>query len=62
MDFGILSKPEVINYLTSFISRGRNNPNHWIAVEKWEEDLDWVRNHRINKQPHFIINEVRSVR
>ena len=62
IEFGILSKPVVINYLNSFISRNRNNPRMWLAVDKWEDDLEWVRQYNMNKQRRFVIDGVKSIR
>ncbi len=62
MDRGILSKPRVIEYLQFFIRWREKNPSMRDACRKWNEDLDWVRNYRIDKQRRFIIADVRRGR
>lgn len=60
MDHDILSKSEIINYLQSFIFRGEGNIKMIWAIQKWEDDLDWVRNYNIDTQPQFNISSIQK--
>ncbi len=62
LDRGIVSKPRLINYLEFFIRVNRNAVNKRTAVKKWSDDLNWVRNYRINAQRKFRVSSIRRAR
>lgn len=62
MDRGICDKPRIMDYLQFFIRSRGGNPSMQLACAKWEEDLDFVRNYRIDRQRRFIISSVRQHR
>lgn len=62
MDRGICPKHRVIEYLQFFIRSRRNLPSMRSARAKWQADLDWVRDYRINTQRRFTVAEVRRFR
>lgn len=53
IDNNILSKSEVINFLSLFIDMAEKR--HFVdmtkAIAKWRSDLDWVNNYNIEQQP-----------
>lgn len=42
MDYNLMEKISIHNYLCSFINRNETNPGMENAVEKWKEDLSFV--------------------
>ena len=60
MDKEILTKSRLMRYLQFFISSSRYRDNMKIAHQKWQEDLIWVRNYRINKQRHVLIGSIQK--
>ena len=59
MDHKILTKSEITdNYLKLFIKSRRNNPIMREAIRKWEEDIDWVNEYKIDEQRHYIIIDI----
>ena len=60
MNHGIMEKNRVMEYLQTFINTREYQPNMKDAVEKWKEDLDWVRNYNINKQQKFYITTIKK--
>ena len=46
--------------LQYFIKRSESNFNLFLAVQKWSEDLDWVRNYNIDTQRRFIISSIQK--
>ena len=61
MDHNILKKNEIMDYLKLFIKSRKNIPNMQDAVQKWEDDLDWVEYYRIDKQRKYIIKEINKI-
>ena len=56
----IMSKQELIKYLSYFIKmNGARNGNEY-AVSKWQEDMRFVQDYNINIQPSTIIREVKN--
>lgn len=53
---GVLPKYRVIEYLHYFISQGEYQERMRNAVDKWEEDLEFVENYMIEEQPEQDIN------
>ena len=62
MDHNILGKPEIINYLEFFIRSNKNQSKKQSAVQKWTDDLNWVRNFNINRQRKFLISQIKKAR
>ena len=62
IDRGICSKPSVMSHIQWLINTREGNPTMWLACEKWEEDLDFVRNYNINRQRRFSISGVQRYR
>lgn len=62
MEYGIMEKPYIIDYLNFYIRTNRNNSNQWVAVQKWNDDLEWVRQYRLGSQPLFQISDVKRNR
>ena len=60
IDSRISSKAEIINYLTYFIRRNGKRSNMDEAVRRWNEDLKWVREYRINQQRYFEIANIQK--
>ena len=46
--------------LQFFIKRSEYNYIMILAVQKWSEDLDWVRNYNIDTQRKFIISSIKK--
>lgn len=60
MDHGIMKKPEIQNHLSFLIEMRKNNPSMQLAIEKWSDDLDWVREYNINRQRRYLIRDVKK--
>ena len=56
----IMSKGEVIKYLTFFIRRNGAKVGNELALSKWKEDLAFVQEYDINIQPRAIISEIKK--
>lgn len=50
---GIMTKVEIIQYLEHFINFNGSKSNMYLAVSKWENDLEFVR--RLNIESHPIV-------
>ena len=59
MDRKILRKDEILNYLDFFINNSRNRSNMQLAVKKWSDDQNWVRNYNIDYQRTFFIGDIK---
>lgn len=55
---GIMSKPDVIQYLNWFIKMNGHKTGNSIAKKKWESDLAFVRSLDIKKQTTYTISNV----
>lgn len=55
----IMTKGEVIQYLEFFLRQNGNRTTHWLACEKWREDLEFVQNYNINVQPRIAVSGIR---
>ena len=51
MDYGIVSKETVLDYLRMFIRERGSNPSMAIAVSKWEEDKQFVLQYHLDSHP-----------
>ena len=58
MDNGILPKARIIAYLNYFIIRSEKLLNYDSAREKWTNDLNFVRDYKINSQSKVKINSI----
>lgn len=59
MDHGIMKKPEIMEYLHFYINNIGNRSNMKLAVSKWEDDLCFVNNYKIDMQRHYKLDKVR---
>ena len=59
MDRKILRKDEILGYLDFFINNSRNRSNMRVAVKKWSDDQEWVRNYNIDFQRTFFIGDIK---
>ena len=57
---GIMSKGDVIRYLSYFIRMNGVRVGNEIAVKKWEEDLKFVQDYDIDIQPQTIITKIKK--
>lgn len=55
----IMTKQDVIKYLSYFIKMNGSRLGNEYAVSKWQEDMQFVQNYNINSQPSTIIKEVK---
>ena len=60
MTNGILKKHELINYLILFITANGKRTGNEIACQKWEDDLTFVRNYNMVRQPISYIKEIKK--
>lgn len=58
IELGILSKHEVINYINYFISMNGKARGMENAVKKWEEDLEYVRQHKFELQKKATVDSI----
>lgn len=61
VDYQILSKNEIIDYLQYFINRSKNQRNLLIAVRKWKKDLVWIRDYNLENQKVVEISAIKKV-
>ncbi|MCC8098911.1 MAG: hypothetical protein LIO78_02450 [Clostridiales bacterium] len=54
----IMPKTEVIRYLEHFINMNGAKEGNELALSKWENDLKFVHNYRIDTQPEVYITKV----
>lgn len=57
---GIMSKGDVIRYLSYFIRKNGAKRGNELALSKWEEDLAFVQEYDIGVQPRAIISDVKK--
>lgn len=55
----IMTKQEVIKYLSYFIKMNGARLGNENAVSKWREDMQFVQNYNIDSQPSTIIREIK---
>ena len=60
IDSRIISKPEIIAYLNGFIRRNGKRVNMGEAVRRWEMDIQWVRDYKMDRQRHFEISNIQK--
>lgn len=61
IDRGIMSKYEVINYLEYFISHNGQQDRNWLALSKWEDDLQFTRRYQRKYDPTISISIIRPI-
>ena len=57
---GILKKSEVVRYLEYFINRNGQKSNNAIALEKWNEDLDFTLKFKMSEQEEYQIKCIKK--
>ena len=62
LENNIMQKHEIINYLNGFITLRKDNPSMESAIEKWENDLTFIRNFSFDKQEKIHANAVKKYR
>lgn len=60
IDRGILTKLEVIRYLGYFIRRNGQKDSNYLALSKWERDLDFTLHYDDKKQKQYLINAIQK--
>lgn len=55
---GIMSKGEIVRYLSYFIRKNGARSGNEFALSKWREDLEFVQGYRIEIQPRTIISSL----
>ena len=60
IDQGILTKLEVIRYLGYFIRRNGQKDCNYLALSKWERDLDFTLHYDDSKQKQFLIKSIQK--
>lgn len=58
LDYRILSKRKVLNYLEMFIKENENSFYKSLAVSKWKEDLNFVLNYKQKEKPLVNIAKI----
>ena len=58
LDRGIMTKSDVIKYLSFFIKRNGKKENNSIAAKKWQEDLNFTLNYKIELQAKVPIKVI----
>lgn len=56
---GIMTKQQVLDYLSYFVKQNKNRDNLKLAVEKWTEDIYFVEDYNIKTQPRTIISNIK---
>lgn len=58
IDYNILSKQQVCNYLELFINTNGKSENNKRALMKWQEDKEFVLNYRLKEHPVVKIGKL----
>ena len=58
IDYNILSKQQVCNYLELFINTNGKAVNNKRALMKWQEDKEFVLNYRLKEHPVVKIGKL----
>jgi hypothetical protein len=58
MDRRIMPKHQIIEYINFFINNAKGKSNMSIPIQKWQSDLEWVRNYKIDYQRSFLIEDI----
>lgn len=54
-----IAKNEIISLLQYYIRRNANNSNMYYAVEKWQNDLEFIRRFRVQNCDTIEVNRIR---
>lgn len=54
-----IAKNEIISLLQYYIRRNENNDNMWLAVEKWEKDLEFMKRFRVQDCDMVDVDRIR---
>lgn len=54
----IMTKNEIIKYLAYFIRVNGAKKANDKALKKWEEDLEFVQNIDLDRQPQYYIDDI----
>lgn len=57
---GILTKLQVARYLGFFIRRNGQKDSNYLALSKWERDLDFTLHYDENKQKEYLIRSIQK--
>lgn len=57
MNRKIIEKTHILEYLHFFINTSVGRRNMSLAREKWEDDMDWVRDYEIDTQKKYLIQK-----
>ena len=60
LDKGFMTKTEVVKYLRYFIRFNGKNYGNELAVEKWQNDLRFTLQYKINRQPTVYFTKVKK--
>lgn len=60
MDYKILSKGEIMEYLHFFIRQRANLSNMEEAIKRWDDDLNWLRDYGIISQNKYNLYGVKG--
>jgi len=64
VDYGILTKSEIVSYLEYFIRSRRTQKRrdgslkYRTAIDKWREDIDWINSYRIGTFKEVVIKRI----
>ncbi|MCR5021588.1 hypothetical protein [Ruminococcus sp.] len=58
MDRNIMPKHQIIEYFNFFINNAKGKSNMSNPLQKWQSDLEWVRNYKIDYQRSFLIEGI----
>lgn len=61
IDKRIMGKVDVINYLEYFISHNGQQDRNWLALSKWEDDLQFTRRYQRKYDPTISISIIRPI-
>ena len=60
LDKRIMDKAEILKYLRHFIKFNGKNYGNELAVEKWQNDLRFTLQYKINRQPTVYFTKVKK--
>lgn len=56
----MMSKPEIISHLDFLIRTNGKRKNMTVAVSRWNEDIDWIRNYQLDSQRQVTIGRIKK--
>lgn len=59
MDYNIMSRRTILDYLEMFVITNKNRENMLAAVGKWEEDRKYVLNYKLDEKPRVVIYNIK---